>query len=141
MDTNKSESIVKFKLSEIIEHLRTLRADDIIYDKNNCETFTKINEDIELTISNLRNFNTLDNINSVEIIQNMHENVNKIINTYNKVDCDDENISYIILEKLYAFSETVIGEILYYRNYYSNDIEDYYDCGQFHNINVYNICL
>jgi len=141
MDTNKSESIVKFKLSEIIEHLRTLRADDIINDKNNCETFTKINEDIELTISNLRNFNTLGNIDSEEIIQNMHENVNKIINTYNKVDCDDENISYIILDKLYAFSETVIGEIVYYRNYYSDDIEDYYDCGQFHSINVYNICL
>ena len=141
MDTNKSESIVKFKLSEIIEHLRTLRADDIISDKNNCETFTKINEDIELTVSNLRNFNTLGNIDSEEIIQNMHETVNKIINSYNKIECDDENISYIILEKLCAFSETVIGDILYYRNYYSNDIEDYYDCGQFHSINVYNICL
>ena len=141
MDTNKSESIVKFKLSEIIKHLRVLRADDIISDKNNYEIFTKINEDIELTISNLRNFNTLDNINSVEIIQNMHETVNKIIKSYNRINCDDENISYIILEKLYAFSETVIGEILYYRNYYSDDIEDYYDCGQFHNINVYSICL
>jgi hypothetical protein len=141
MDTNKSESIVKFKLSEIIKHLEVLRTDDIISDKNNHEIFTKINEDIELTISNLRNFNTLDNIDSVEIIQNMHETVNKIINSYNRIECDDENISYIILEKLYAFSETVIGEILYYRNYYSNDIEDYYDCGQFHNIDVYNICL
>jgi len=112
MDTNKSESIVKFKLSEIIEHLRTLRTDDIIYDKNNYDTFTKINEDIELTINQLRNFNTLGNIDNEEIIQNMHETVNKIIKSYNRIDCDDENISYIILEKLYAFSETVIGEIL-----------------------------
>ena len=45
MDKSSSESIVKFKLSEIIKHLQVLRADDIISDKNNYETFTKINED------------------------------------------------------------------------------------------------
>jgi len=135
MDTSSSESIVKFKLSEIIKHLRVLRTDNIISDKNNYDTFTKINEDIELVI------NTLDNFDNEEIIQNMHETVNKIINTYNKIECDDKNISNIILEKLCAFSETVIGEIIYYRNYYSNDIEDYYDCGQFHSINVNNIYL
>jgi len=140
-----NQFIIEFSREDIINHLKVLRADDILsvldneLDEELITTLDKINEEIDLIINRLERYHRFDSHDNFMFIIGMHISVNNIIKTYENINSNNVDISIILPDKLCTFTETVIGKVIEYRNYDCNNIEDYYNRRQFHSISIDNI--
>jgi len=132
-------SIVTFRLIDIINHLETLKADDIINSTTNNELiiiFNQINRDIDLIINRLTNYE-YSTFN--ETISAMHNTVNRILNKYNTIINNDSELFSDIMDKLFTFEATQLGDLVEYRG--GANIEEYQECCRFSRIRADNIVL